>query len=154
MSNVVYLDRGWEAGIGNDDPVVSAGGVVGRIILVSRYHCQVQLITNPDASIGVMVERTRSPGVLKGSGDHRLTLDYISNAEQVNVGDVVISSGLDRIYPKGLLVGRVAESHKGKSVFRVIQVEPSADLLHLEDVLVVTGNPKPDKDAGAAPVNR
>jgi rod shape-determining protein MreC len=97
------------------------------------------LITNPDASIGVLVERTRSPGVLKGSGNPVLSLNYIGNAEQIEAGDPVVSSGLDGIYPKGLPVGRVTESYKGKSVFRVIQVAPHADLLRIEEVLILPG---------------
>lgn len=143
MSKTVYIDRGSAAGIAADDPVLSSSGVVGRVVFVSRYHSQIQLITNSDASTGVMVERTRSPGVLKGSGDSLLNLDYISNTEQINAGDLVTSSGLDGIYPKGLPVGKVAESHKGNSVFRSIKVEPTADLIHLEEVLVLmTSKPR------------
>jgi rod shape-determining protein MreC len=147
MSKTIYIDRGSEAGISVDDPVLSSTGVVGRVVLASRYHSQVQLITNVDASTGVMVERTRSPGVLKGLGDALLSLDYISNTEQINPGDSVISSGLDGIYPKGLAVGKVIESHKGNSVFRSIVVEPAADLLHLEEILVLSMQAKPGGNA-------
>ena len=146
MSKTIYIDHGSEAGIAPDNPVLSSSGVVGRVVFVTRYHSQIQLISNADASTGVMVERTRSPGVLKGSGDSMLNLDYISNTEQINAGDLLISSGLDGIYPKGLPVGKVAESHKGNSVFRSIKVEPAADLVHIEEVLVLIAS-KPGPNA-------
>jgi rod shape-determining protein MreC len=142
LSNVIYVDRGSLSGVRVDSPVLSGDGVIGRVILTSLHNSQVQLITNSDASIGVIVERTRSPGVLKGSGNPVLTLNYIANAEQIEPGDLVVSSGFDRIYPKGLPVGRVMASYKGKTVFRVIQVEPHADLLRIEEVLILPGPAK------------
>lgn len=139
LANVLYVDRGSSSGIRVDSPVLSGDGVIGRVILTSLHNSQVQLITNADASTGVMVERTRSPGVLKGSGNTLLSLNYIGNAEQIEMGDLVVSSGLDGIYPKGLPVGRVVESYKGKSVFRIIQVAPHADMLRIEEVMILPG---------------
>ncbi len=147
MANTLYLDRGWTSGIAVDNPVLSDRGVVGRVILVSRNHCQVQLITNADASTGVMVEGSRAPGVLRGVGGPLLNLEYISNTEQVNVGDTVISSGLDGIFPKGLPVGKITASDRGKSGFRSIHVEVFADLVHLENVIIVTGRENLDVPA-------
>jgi rod shape-determining protein MreC len=151
MENTLYLDRGWTSGIAVDDAVLCDNGIIGRVVLVSRNHSQVQLITNADASTGVMVERSRAPGVLKGAGGPLLYLDYISNTEQVNAGDVVVSSGLDGIYPKGLPVGKVTDSQKGKSGFRSIRVEAFADLIRLEDVIIVTGKEKPGQESGVSP---
>ncbi len=142
LSNVTYIDRGAADGIRPDSPVVIETGVVGRVVLATRRHAQVQLITNPDASTGVMIERSRSPGVLKGTGNPLLELTYIGNTEQVYVGDTVITSGLDGIFPKGLPVGKVVAAHKGKSVFLSIQVEPYIDLLRIEDVLVLPPSQK------------
>jgi rod shape-determining protein MreC len=149
LSNTIFIDRGKDAGITNNDPVISAAGVVGRVVLVSYRNAQVQLITNADASTGVMVEPTRSPGVLKGSGEPWLNLDYISNSEQIHIGDVVISSGLDGIYPKGLPVGKIIDSQKGNSVFKNITVQPAADLLHLEEVLVLSKSVRTVTDSRA-----
>ena len=137
LANVVYIDRGTDDGVKVNTPVLAATAVVGRTILVSRFNSQVQLITNNDASLGVMIERTRSPGVLTGSGQPVLNLDYITNSEQVEIDDVVVTSGLDGLFPKGLRVGKVVQSQKGKAAFRVIRVEPFADLLRLEEVLVL-----------------
>jgi rod shape-determining protein MreC len=140
LSNVIYINRGSADGVSNDAPVLSGEGIIGRTVLVSRYQSQVQLITNPDASIGVMLERTRTPGVLKGSGDNLLGLNYISNAEQVDVGDVILSSGLDGIFPKGLVIGKVVESQKGTGVFRTIKIQPGVDLIRIEEVSVLTND--------------
>jgi rod shape-determining protein MreC len=137
LSNVIYINCGSADGVHIDSPVLSGDGIIGRTILVAKHQSQIQLITNPDASMGVVIERTRTPGVLRGSGDVLLDLTYIGNAEQVDVGDVVLSSGLDEIYPKGLAIGKVVNSQKGKGVFRNIKVEPVVDLLRLEEVSVL-----------------
>jgi len=141
LSNVLYIDRGSKDGVTVNAPVISGDGVIGRTALVSGYQSQVQLITNPDASIGAMLESSRSAGVLKGTGDPLLDLNYIGNTEQIAIGDVVLSSGLDGIFPKGLLIGKVVDSRKGKGVFRIIKVKPYMDLIHIEEVGVLLGKP-------------
>ncbi len=137
LSNVIYIDRGATDGVRVNLPVVSGAGIVGRIVLVSARQSQVQLITNSDASVGAMLESSRTPGVLKGTGDYELDLHYIGNSVPVSVGDVVLSSGLDGIFPKGLVLGKVVEVQKGKGVFQSIKVEPTVDLIRLEEVSVL-----------------
>lgn len=139
LSRVAYLDRGSADGVHIDAPVLTGAGVIGRVVLVAGHNAQVQLITNADASVGIMLERTGSPGVLRGTGGRLLEVGYISSTEDVAVGDVVVTSGLDRVYPKGLFVGKVVESAKGKTVYRDIRVEPSADLIRIGEVLVLLG---------------
>ena len=146
LSNTLYLDRGSVHGVHPNQPVVSDTGVIGRTVLVTGTNCQVQLLTNADASIGVMVERTRTPGVLRGTENLLLNLNYLSNTEEVNVGDTLVTSGLDSIYPKGLRVGKVVESQKGKTGFRAVLVAPDADMVRIENVLILTGLPKPAAD--------
>jgi rod shape-determining protein MreC len=141
LSNVIYINKGSKDHVPVDAPVVSGDGIVGRTVLVSGHQSQVQLLTNPDASIGVMIERTRVPGVMRGSGDLLLDLNYVGNAEQVNAGDIVLSSGLDGVYPKGLVIGKVVDSHKGKTVFRSIKVQPIVDFVRLEEVSVLLSKP-------------
>jgi rod shape-determining protein MreC len=143
LANTLYLDRGSLQGVRTNMPVMSAAGVIGRTVLVTREDCQVQLLTNADASIGVMVERTRAPGVLRGTENPILELGYISNTEEVNVDDLLVTSGLDGIYPKGLPVGKVVESQKGKMGFRAIRVEPYADMVRLEEALILLGTARP-----------
>ncbi len=146
LAKVIYIDRGAADGVFPNAPVLSGNEIVGRVVMVSRYDSQVQLITNTDASIGAMTERTRSQGVLRGSGDLLMDLTYIANTEQVNVGDVILSSGLDGIYPKGLPIGKVVESIKGTNIYRSIKVRPSADLGRLEEVSILLSNLKPEKE--------
>jgi rod shape-determining protein MreC len=143
LANTLYLNRGAEDGVRSNQPVLSDSGVAGRTVLVSATGCQVQLITNGDASVGVMIERTRTPGVVRGTENMLLDLNYISNTAEVEVGDIVLTSGLDGIYPKGLPIGKVVDSQKGKTGFRTIRVQPSADLVRMEEVLVLLGPPKP-----------
>lgn len=140
LSNILYIDAGSKDGISVDAPVLSGDGIIGKIVLVTGHQSQVQLITNPDASLGVMLERSRTPGVLTGTGDQLLDLNYISNTEQIMVGDNVLSSGLDGIFPKGITVGRVVDLRKGKNVFWAVKVKPLMDLIHLEEVSVLLGN--------------
>jgi rod shape-determining protein MreC len=142
LSHVAFIDRGEADGVRMDSAVLSENGAFGRTVLVLQHNSQVQLISNTDSSIGVMLESSRLPGVLRGLGDQRLSLQYISNSEQVNAGERVFTSGLDGIFPKGIPVGMVVESRKGKSVFRDIEVEPFSDLVRTEEVLVLLAKPK------------
>jgi rod shape-determining protein MreC len=141
LSNVLYINRGLKDGLRVDFPVISGDGIIGRTILVTGNQSQVQLITNPDASVGVMMENTRTLGVLSGSGDSLLDLNYISNTEQINPGDVVLSSGFDTIFPKGFRIGTVVDCRKGEGVFYQIKVEPAVDLYHVEEVSVILMEP-------------
>ena len=141
LSNVLLINRGAKDGVRIDSPVISGAGIIGRTVLVLGNQSQVQLITNPDASIGVMVESTRTLGVLSGSGDSLLDLNYISNTEQINPGDVVLSSGFDTIFPKGFTIGKVVDCRKGEGAFYEIKVEPEVDLYHIEEVSVILMEP-------------
>ncbi len=146
LASVVYIDRGSNDGIRVDHAVLADNGVFGRVVLVTPHTSHVQLITNADAAVGAMVERTRSPGVLTGTGNPVLDLNYINNTEQVEVNDLIVTSGLDGVFPKGLPLGRVVESRKGNSVFRVVRVTPLADLIHVEEVLILIGPGQPSQD--------
>ncbi|MBN2243427.1 MAG: rod shape-determining protein MreC [Acidobacteria bacterium] len=137
LSNVLYINRGSRDGVEIDAPVICADGIIGRTVLVAPDQSQVQLITNPDASIGVMMENTRTLGVLSGSGSSLLDLKYVSNTEQIHPGDVVLSSGFDTIFPKGFKVGEVVDCRKGEGVFYQIRVEPAVDFYHIEEVSVI-----------------
>jgi rod shape-determining protein MreC len=149
LANIIYIDRGSEDGVRVDAPVLYCDGIIGRTVIVSGRQSQVQLITNEDASVGAMLENSRTPGVIRGAGDSLLDLNYINNAEQIAVGERVLSSGLDGVYPKGLAIGKVVALQKGKDVFKSIKVAPSVDLIHLEEVLVLLDASK--QENGPAP---
>jgi len=137
------LDRGEADGIALNDPVMSPTGVVGRVFAVGPHAARVQVLLDRDGAAGVLVERSRVSGVVSGqvssqaAGAEDLVLKYVPERSDVVVGDVVVTSGLDRIYPKGLVVGRVQFVGKGSGLFRDIRVEPSARFDRLEEVLVV-----------------
>ena len=143
LSNVIYVNRGSQDGVYLNAPAFSDAGIVGRVVLVTDHHAQIQLLTNPAASIGVMLEQSRTPGVLVGSGEQILSLHYISNTQSVDVGEVVVSSGLDGIFPKGIVIGKVVASDKGNDVFREIKVQPVMDMIHLEEVAILLDVPGP-----------
>jgi rod shape-determining protein MreC len=137
------IDKGESDGIALDSPVMSPTGVVGRVFAVGPHAARVQVLLDRDSGAGVLVERSRVPGVVTGqvsgqaSGGEDLVLEYVPERSDVAVGDVVVTSGVDGIYPKGLVVGRVRYVGKGSGLFRDIRVEPSARFDRLEEVLVV-----------------
>ncbi len=95
------------------------------------------MITNDSAAAGAMLEDSRLQGVIQGDGSLTMTWNFIPNYESVEVGDIVYTSGTDRLYPKGFPIGRVVKSRKGVTVYRDIQVEPFVDYLRLEEIMVV-----------------
>ena len=141
LENVIYVDRGAKDGVRVDFPVVSWESIIGRIVHVAENQSEVQLITNPDASIGVMMEDTHTPGVLRGTGERILELNYISNAEQIRDGEIVLTSGLDGIFPKGFLIGEVVDSSQSQRGFYDIKVQPVEDFLHIEEVSILLIEP-------------
>ncbi len=142
---VITIDRGLEHGVKLDAPVISPTGVVGRVIKVGPHGAKVQLLLDPQAGVGVLIERTRVGGVAGGRTGFAdeaapdLELRYVPVLADVKVGDVVVTSGLDRIYPKGLAIGRVRAVGPGTGLFKEVRVEPSARFATLEEVLVVIG---------------
>jgi rod shape-determining protein MreC len=143
------LDRGEKDGVLLDAPVLSSTGVVGRVFAVGPHAARVQVLLDRDSGAGVLLERSRIAGVVSGqvsapaTGDSDLILKYVPDRADVTVGDLVVTSGLDRIYPKGLVVGRVRFVGKGSGLFRDIRVEPSARFESLEEVLVVRRTEEP-----------
>jgi rod shape-determining protein MreC len=135
-SKAIYIDKGSNAGLKTDLAVITPAGVVGKILAVFPYSSQVLLITDPASGAGCILQRTRAQGILKGGPANRCEIQYVSNEETVEVADTVITSGMDRIFPKGLPIGTVIKTRPG-DVYREIVVEPSAPLNRLETVLVV-----------------
>ena len=127
---------------------VAPEGVVGRIVVPSTRSAKVQLLIDRNAAAGVIVERTRAQGVVVGGGEDRLQMQYVSEASDVAVGDLVVTSGIDTIYPKGLVVGRVESVEKNGPAFKRIVVKPALNFSQLEEVLVVL-TPTPAKEASA-----
>ncbi|MGH9328147.1 MAG: rod shape-determining protein MreC [Terriglobia bacterium] len=135
-SSAVFIDKGTDDGLATDLPVITPEGVVGKTVAVFPHTAQVLLITDRASGVGGMIEKTQAEGVLKGDGDDLCRFAYIMNQETVATGDMVVTSGLDQIYPRGLLVGRVVKVSDG-NIYKKITVKPEAALDRLEDVLVV-----------------
>jgi rod shape-determining protein MreC len=137
------INRGTSDGVALNAPVISPTGVVGRVIAVGPRAARVQILLDRDSGAGVLIERSRVSGVVSGqvvqpeTGTADLLLKYVSERADVAEGDVVITSGFDRIYPKGLVVGRVSYVGEGSGLLKEIRVEPSARFDRLEEVLVV-----------------
>src|SRR5271157_3184095 len=138
QSRVLYIDKGSKDGVKPDMAVITPTGVVGKIVQVFPGSAQVLPINDQFSGVGVALKDTRLQGILKGAQNGATTLQYIMTDEKVEPGEEVITSGGDRIFPKGLPVGRVVSVEPGKDLFLNIRVIPSARLDRLEEVLVVT----------------
>ncbi len=155
-SLVVYIDQGSQSGLRRDMGVITPDGVVGKIIAVYPYTSQVLLLGDKESGVGALLAATRTQGPVKGAGEPLLTMDYVSNDEKVSVGEAVVTSGQDRIFPKDLPVGTVVETTPDrKSPFMVIRVKPAAHLDRLEEVLVLLSrqelDPKKEGETTLAP---
>jgi rod shape-determining protein MreC len=142
------IDKGTRDGLRPDMAVIAPPGVVGRIVVPSARSAKIQLLIDRNAAAGVIIERTRAQGVVVGSGDDRLQMQYVSEASDVAVGDLVVTSGIDTIYPKGLAVGTVESVERNGPAFKKIVVKPAVDFTRLEEVLIVL-TPTPAKEAAA-----
>jgi rod shape-determining protein MreC len=135
-SNAILIDKGRDTGLTADLAVITLEGIVGKTIAVFPHTSQVLLISDPDSGVGCILEKTRVQGVLKGSRDNLGRVHYIMNEEPVSVNELVLTSGLDQVYPKGLPVGKVIGVGDG-NIYKEILVKPSAPLNRLESVLVI-----------------
>ncbi len=138
MSRVVYIDKGAGDGVELDLPVITAEGVVGKILRVFPTSSQVLLINDPSSGVGAILEKSRLQGVVKGTPNGELVLEKMMSDERVEPGDQLLTSGGDQIFPKGLPIGSVKKVSAGKDVFLNVQVKPAAQLSRLEEVLVIT----------------
>jgi rod shape-determining protein MreC len=132
----VTINKGTRDGLRADMAVVAPAGVVGRVVTPTGRTAKVQLLIDRSAAAGALVERTRAQGVVVGDGE-RLQMEYVSEVSDIIVGDVVVSAGIDGIYPKGFVIGRVESVEKSGPAYRKITIRPAVDFSALEDVLVV-----------------
>jgi rod shape-determining protein MreC len=132
----VTIDKGTAQGLATDMAVIAPAGIVGRLVIPSQRASKVQLLIDRNAAAGAVVARSRAQGIVVGTGETRLRMDYVSTAADIVVGDTVVTSGIDGIYPKGLVIGRVDSIDKSGAAWQ-IGIVPAVDFSSLEQVLVV-----------------
>lgn len=138
QSRAIYLDKGEKDGIKPDMAVITADGIVGKVLRAYRSTSLVLLISDQTSGVGAILEKSRLQGILRGQPSGEVALERVMSDEQVPAGELVLTSGGDRIFPKGLPIGRVARVAQGSDLFLNIQVKPAANLSKLEEVLIVT----------------
>jgi rod shape-determining protein MreC len=139
------IDKGTRDGFRPDMAVIAPTGIVGRIVIPSARAAKVQLLIDRNAAVGALVERSRAQGVALGGGEERLRMEFVSDTADLKVGDIVVSSGIDGIYPKGFLIGRIERVERRAGAYTLIEVKPGVDFTTLEEVLVVTTPASPDE---------
>lgn len=142
----ITIDKGTSHRVETDRAVISPAGVVGRVIQASGRAAKVQLLIDRNAAAGALIERSRAQGVVLGFGDEGLRMDYVPGTADVKPGDLVVTSGIDGIYPKGFVIGVVDTVERGSGTYHEVWVRPAVDFSRLEEVLVVL-TPPPGREA-------
>ena len=135
--NTMMIDKGTQEGLSRGLPVVAAEGVVGQVVAVSSSYSRVLLITDRNSSVDALVQKTRARGIVRGDNTETCFLDYTLRKEMVFIGDDIVTSGLDQVFPKGLSIGKVVDVRKKNSdLFQHVKIKTSVDFNTLEEVLV------------------
>jgi len=149
LSRTLILGQGSSSGLRAGMAVLSNQGVVGRIIATSAHAARVLLIDDHNSALDGFDERSRGRGIVAGLVDVGLIMKYVDRSEDIREGDTVVTSGLDGMFPRGLLVGTIKKvNREGPGLFLGVTVAPAVDFRSLEQVLVVTQQP-PRADDGA-----
>ena len=135
---VITIDRGTADGVKQGMPVVGPQGLLGQTIDVTSRSAKVRLITDPRSGVAAMVQSTRAEGIVRGSIEGNLSLDFVSRETTVRAGDVVISSGMGGVYPKGLIIGEITTVKSSPAgLYQDIVLAPAGSLSGLEEVVVL-----------------
>jgi rod shape-determining protein MreC len=138
----VTIDKGSDQGVTEGLPVVVAEGVVGRVVRSSPRYSRVLLITDASSAVASLLQNNRARGVCRGQGE-QLVFDFVLRQEEVKIGDRVVTSGMGGVFPKGLVLGKVKSVDRQEfGLFQEIEVSPSVDFSHLEEVLVLLRSPQ------------
>jgi rod shape-determining protein MreC len=137
-SRIIYIDKGTSDGVRDNMAVITPDGIVGKIAKAFSSTSQVLLISDQSWGAGGILTQSRLQGIVKGTQSGDVQMAYIMSDNQIKPGERIITSGGDRIFPKGLPIGTVREVSPGKDLFLNIRVKPAADLNRLEEVLVIT----------------
>lgn len=133
----ISIDKGRADGLQPDMPVIAPAGVVGRVAVLAGRAATVQLLIDRNAAAAAVIERSRTQGIALGNGDGTLRLEYLSATANIQPGDLVVTAGTDRIYPRGLVLGSVAQVDRSGPTYRRVTIKPAVDFSTLETVLVM-----------------
>ena len=137
--NTIFIDKGKNHNIKIDMPVISQSGLIGKVIATSKNFSEVRLINDPNSSVASMVQKTRKTGVIQGIGDTILNMGLIPKEAEIEIGDIIVTSGLGGVFPKGILIGRVYDiKNLDYELYKSIEVLPSSNFKDLEEVLIIT----------------
>jgi rod shape-determining protein MreC len=137
-SQTIIINRGREDGVAKGMAVIDSEGIVGHIIKDFDWSAQVLLLIDQSSAVDALVQRTRFRGIVEGEATQTCGFKYVVRKADIQIGDTLISSGLDRVFPKGLRVGTVASVSKPASgLFQEVRVQPFVDFTRIEEVLVV-----------------
>lgn len=139
----ITIDRGSNSSVTANMAVIAPTGLVGRVVTPTQHASKVQLLIDRNAAAGALVERSRAQGIVIGSGEDLLRMDFVPTTAEVEVGDTIVTSGVDGIYPKGFVIGKVESIDSGNGIYKAIRVRPSVEFNRLEEVLVVKTPPTP-----------
>jgi rod shape-determining protein MreC len=135
------IGAGSTSGVVPGSPIAVPEGLVGRVVTVGATVSRAQLLLDASAAVGVRIARTQELGVVRGDGRGGLRLNNVSTTSRVQPGDVIESAGIDGVYPRGVVVGRVASVARGSDLFLEIRVTPAVTFSQLTDVLVLAPSP-------------
>jgi rod shape-determining protein MreC len=134
----VIIDKGKDVGLKVNMPVVNADGVVGRLVSVSYNYAKVLLIIDQNSSVDCIIQRSRDDGMVKGLSSKVCIVDYVLKTSDVRVGDMVVTSGLGRVFPKGIPIGEVVDvKDPPEELFKDVKITPTVDFSKLEELLVI-----------------
>lgn len=137
-SHILVLDKGSSDGIAKDMCAITPGGLAGKIIEVTDAYAKVLLLTDITFSAAVRLQESRKEGIISGTGTKHLVLKYVPYEDAIKTGDIVITSGLDRLFPPGIPVGFVSKvKTQGRGHFQDIEVSPYVDESRIEEILII-----------------
>jgi rod shape-determining protein MreC len=138
-SKTIIVDKGTRDSVRQGAPVVIPEGIVGVVVEASDRNAKVLLLTDPNSAVDALVQKTRARGIVKGGGADYCVFDYVLRKHEISVGDIVVSSGLDGVFPKGFRVGRISEIvRQNAGIFQKVSVTPYVDFEILEEVFIIS----------------
>lgn len=138
----IIINKGKTDGVSAGLPVMVPEGIVGQVSGVSGHYAKVLLLIDRNSAVDTMVQRTRARGIVRGLSSSVCNFEFALHKADITIGDIVITSGLDGIFPKGLRVGRVSKIiRRSSGIFQEIEITPSVDFNRLEEVMVILDPP-------------